>query len=92
MSYSWPLEALKAQAVAARNYAYASLNKHGKWGFDLCNLQDCQVYGGASVERPRSNDAVDETWGRLLVYDGEYMQFQEIRVEKNPKCPACGGP
>lgn len=29
--------------------------------------------------------------GRLLVYDGEYMQFQEIRVEKNPACPACGG-
>jgi stage II sporulation protein D len=29
------------------------------------------VYGGASVERPRSNDAVDETWGRLLVYDNK---------------------
>jgi len=71
MSGDWPLEALKAQAVAARNYAYASFNKHGKWGFDLCNLQDCQVYGGASVERPRSNDAVDETWGRLLVYDNK---------------------
>lgn len=71
MSGDWPLEALKAQAVAARNYAYASLLKHDKWGFDLCNLQDCQVYGGASVERPRSNDAVDETWGRLLVYDNK---------------------
>lgn len=71
MSGEWPLEALKAQAVAARNYAYASFGKHSKWGFDLCNLQDCQVYGGASVERPRSNDAVDETWGRLLVYDNK---------------------
>lgn len=71
MSGDWPLEALKAQAVAARNYAYASLNKHQKWGFDLCNLQDCQVYGGASVERPRSNDAVDETLAKLLLYDGE---------------------
>jgi stage II sporulation protein D len=71
MSGDWPLEALKAQAVAARNYAYASLNKHSKWGFDLCNLQDCQVYGGASVERPRSNDAVDETRGRLLIYDSK---------------------
>ncbi|MZQ98470.1 MAG: SpoIID/LytB domain-containing protein [Acidaminobacter sp.] len=71
MSGEWPLEALKAQAVAARNYAYASLGKHSKWGFDLCNLQDCQVYGGASVERPRSNDAVDETWGKLLVYDNK---------------------
>lgn len=71
MSGDWPLEALKAQAVAARNYAVANMNKHGKWGFDLCNLQDCQVYGGASVERPRSNDAVDETRGKLLVYNGK---------------------
>ncbi len=71
MSGDWPLEALKAQAVAARNYAYASLGKHEKWSFDLCNLQDCQVYGGASVERPRSNDAVDETRAKLLLYDGK---------------------
>ena len=28
---------------------------------------------------------------RLLVYDGEYMQFHEIKIDKNPKCPACGG-
>ena len=27
--------------------------------------------------------------GRLLVYDGEYMQFHEVRVEKRPDCPAC---
>ncbi|SCZ78349.1 SpoIID/LytB domain-containing protein [Acidaminobacter hydrogenoformans] len=71
MSGDWPLEALKAQAVAARNYAYASMGKHEKWSFDLCNLQDCQVYGGASVERPRSNDAVDETLAKLLLYDGK---------------------
>lgn len=28
--------------------------------------------------------------GRLLVYDGEYMQFHEMKVEKNPSCEACG--
>jgi adenylyltransferase/sulfurtransferase len=28
---------------------------------------------------------------RLLIYDGEYMEFHEIEVKKNPKCPACGG-
>lgn len=28
---------------------------------------------------------------RLLVYDGEYMQFHEIKIGKNPDCPACGG-
>lgn len=73
MSGDWPLEALKAQAVAARNYALTALNKHNTWGFDLCNLQDCQVYGGASVERPGSNDAVDETLGRLLTYDNKLI-------------------
>ncbi|MDI6895948.1 HesA/MoeB/ThiF family protein [Methanocella conradii] len=26
---------------------------------------------------------------RLLVYDGEYMQFHEVRLERNPECPAC---
>jgi molybdopterin-synthase adenylyltransferase len=28
--------------------------------------------------------------GRLLIYDGEYMEFQEIAIERNPKCSACG--
>ena len=27
---------------------------------------------------------------KLLVYDGEYMEFHEIDVKKNPDCPACG--
>ncbi len=29
--------------------------------------------------------------GRLLVYDGEYMDFHELPIRKNPDCPACGG-
>jgi adenylyltransferase/sulfurtransferase len=27
---------------------------------------------------------------RLLIYDGEYMQFHEIKIDRNPECPACG--
>jgi adenylyltransferase/sulfurtransferase len=27
---------------------------------------------------------------RLLVYDGEYMDFHELAIKKNPDCPACG--
>ncbi|MGQ9543124.1 MAG: HesA/MoeB/ThiF family protein [Candidatus Bathyarchaeia archaeon] len=30
--------------------------------------------------------------GRLLIYDGTDISFQEIRVERNPKCPVCGDP
>ncbi len=28
--------------------------------------------------------------GRLLVYDGEYMEFHEIKIDRNPDCPDCG--
>ena len=71
MSTSWPLEALKAQAIAARNYTLINLNKHSAMGFDLCNTTDCQVYGGLGVEGAISNQAVDETSGLILTYQGE---------------------
>ncbi len=73
MSGDWPLEALKAQAVAARNYAVANMGKHSDYGFDLCSTIDCQVYGGYDVESPRSNMAVDETIGKVLTYEGEVI-------------------
>ena len=46
MGYTYPLEALKAQAIAARSYGFKSINKHKNYGFDLCTTQDCQVYRG----------------------------------------------
>jgi len=73
MSGDWPLEALKAQAVAARNYAVANIGKHNNYGFDLCDTIDCQVYGGYDVEKPRSNRAVDETAGKVLTYNGRIV-------------------
>lgn len=73
MSGDWPLEALKAQAVAARNYAVANIHKHSNYGFDLCGTIHCQVYGGYDVEKPRSNMAVDATDGKLLTYKGKII-------------------
>lgn len=73
MSGDWPIEALKAQAVAARNYALASMHKHVDHGFNLCDTIDCQVYGGYGVEKPRSNRAVDETTGKILTYNGKIV-------------------
>lgn len=73
MNGEWPLEALKAQAVAARNYAVANIGKHSNHGFDLCAGIDCQVYGGYDVEKPRTNRAVDETDGKVLVYDNKII-------------------
>jgi stage II sporulation protein D len=73
MSGDWPMEALKAQAVAARTYAIATIHKHEDLGFNLCSTTNCQVYGGYDVEKPRSNMAVDETAGEVLIYDGKII-------------------
>ncbi len=74
MSGDWPLEALKAQAIAARNFALINFGKHSDYGFDICSSSDCQVYGGYDVEKSRSNQAVDETSGKLLKYNGQIVQ------------------
>lgn len=73
MSGSWPKEALKAQAVVARNFAISSFNKHEDEGYDLCNTSNCQVYGGYGVEASNSNLAVDESSGDLLYYNDELV-------------------
>jgi stage II sporulation protein D len=70
VSPSWHMEALKAQAVAARNFAVVNLKKHGALGFDVCSGTDCQVYGGFDSESPSTNAAVDETAGQLIYYEG----------------------
>ncbi|EPR13950.1 SpoIID/LytB domain-containing protein [Ruminiclostridium papyrosolvens] len=64
------IEALKAQAVAARTYSYKSINKHSKYGFNLCATTDCQVYKGYSSENANTNKAVDETRDMVVTYNG----------------------
>ncbi len=72
MTPSWSLEALKAQAVCARSYALGSINKHqSRYGFDVCNGTDCQVYQGSSRATSNSNNAVDATRGEYLTHKGE---------------------
>ena len=66
----WPLESLKAQAVAARSYTLANLNKHSGSKFDLCARTHCQVYGGKSGEHSRTNRAVKDTSGMVATYAG----------------------
>jgi stage II sporulation protein D len=64
----WPLEALKAQAVVARSYTLATL--HAQSRFDLYPDTRDQVYGGIRAEDPRTNRAVAETAGRIVMYGG----------------------
>lgn len=74
MQASWDIEALKAQAVSARNYTLRSLNKHNKLGYDLCDSDNCQVYDGYNIEHPNSNKAVDETKNKVLKYKGKIAE------------------
>ena len=74
MSASWPIEALKAQAVSARTFVISNLNKHRSLGFDLCNTDDCQVYRGLGSASSNSDSAVAETAGKYLTYNGDLCE------------------
>ena len=65
------LEALKAQAVAARTYAISNLKRFEAEGFDLLPTTRSQVYGGLSTEHPLTDRAVAETRGRVATYKGQ---------------------
>src|SRR5690606_38589234 len=72
---SYPqLEALKAQAVAARSYTLRNLGGFAEEGYDLCGTPKCQVYGGAGAEHPLSDRAVRETAGEVLLGDSEAIE------------------
>ena len=70
----FPIEALKVQAVIARTYAIKALGKHKKWGYDVCDTQNCQVYGGVKAERERTNAAVEATMGSVITYGGKPIE------------------
>jgi stage II sporulation protein D len=65
---SWPIEALKAQAVAARTYALTTTK--GGDGFDHYPDTRSQVYGGAAVEVASTNEATQATADQLVIYQG----------------------
>jgi stage II sporulation protein D len=65
------LDALKAQAVAARTYTVRGLGGFASEGFDLCASPRCQTYGGMDAEHPLSDRAVAETGGEIVLYQGE---------------------
>ena len=73
MPASWHLEALKAQAVAARTYALRTVRNSVHTGFDLCDGVHCQVYNGAGWEHENSSAAVMATAGLALFFNGELI-------------------
>ncbi len=71
ISPKWPLAAIKAQAVAARTYAFYQRRVMKEKLYDVTADVSSQVYGGCKAEKGRTNRAVNFTAGEVLAYDGE---------------------
>jgi stage II sporulation protein D len=68
---AWPeLEALKAQAIAARTYAVRNAGAFRSQGFDLLPTTRSQVYGGRTAEHALTDRAVAETHGLVAIHAG----------------------
>ncbi len=78
MSASWPLEALKVQAVCARTYALTRINAthQNNYHFDLCDATHCQVYKGvySGAQADKVVEAVRGTSGVTVQYNGKYCE------------------
>jgi SpoIID/LytB domain protein len=74
MPKGFPLEALKAQAVAARTEALSMLGVHHQDDpYDVDDDVHCQVYGGVGKESPSTTRAVLETRGLVMKYNGRLI-------------------
>ena len=71
MHPTWALEALKAQAVAARTYTLKSIEKKANEPFDLFADVRSQMYKGSATVQDSVKKAVDQTRGQVLAYKGE---------------------
>jgi stage II sporulation protein D len=70
---SWPQEALKAQAVAARTYALYKRNTAKNGLYDLDPTTKTQVYKGLSSEYTTTHQAVQATAGQVMTYNGKII-------------------
>lgn len=68
---SWPLEALKAQAVAARTFALYERNKARGKLYDMDPTQQDQVYKGLNSEYTTTHAAVQSTRGQVMTYNSQ---------------------
>jgi stage II sporulation protein D len=67
-------EALKAQAVAARTYAYHHLDSRKSQGFDVYADTRDQVYNGKDGEDPLVNEAISATNDLVIKYNGKLIE------------------
>ena len=74
MSASWSLEALKAQAVAARSYAHVHSVRHQRRAYDLDDTPRYQANKGVATEASSTHQAVHNTAGEFISYDGGVVE------------------
>ncbi|MDR0896343.1 MAG: SpoIID/LytB domain-containing protein [Oscillospiraceae bacterium] len=75
MSDAWPLEALKAQAVAARTYALQRKARNAGQPYDLVDTPNDQVYRGLDARYTNAIRAVDETRGVVGLVGGSFAEM-----------------
>ncbi len=66
----WPIETVKAQAVAARSFAIYRIQRNIDESYDLGTTWLAQLYGGVEAETPRVIKAVEETKGEVITHRG----------------------
>lgn len=71
---SWPEEALKAQAVCARTYVLREMIAKADQPYDVVPTTANQVYHGMDKENPRTTKAVEDTAGKIIIYEREPIQ------------------
>ena len=100
---SWPLEALKAQAVAARSYGLSTGIRGGS--FDLYDDTRSQAYGGVAAETAKTDQAVSSTRLQVVLYAGTSLRRSSSRppaairrttssprsASASPRSPICAG-
>ncbi len=74
MPTSWPLEALKAQAVAARSYVLHKRNQASHPQFDVGATTTWQVYKGLEGEADSTHAAVNGTRNQVLTHNGQVIE------------------
>jgi SpoIID/LytB domain protein len=67
------IEALKTQAIAARTYSLSRLGQYQDWGYDLEASVLDQVYSGVDGEDPLVNEAIKQTAGEVIAYQGKLI-------------------
>lgn len=74
ISSTWPMEAIKTQAVIARTYAVAKRKERSKALYHLESTVMDQAYEGSDEEDSRASRGVHETEGEVVTYNGAVIQ------------------